>query len=146
MPFDVDRFNAAYLRAQDRIRRGPAPDVATLQAKLRALVPAEASEHDRTWTMALIEELADPPEPDRPWSALYEEAGRISATAYGATGSVAEQIAALEGARQQIWAIAAKASADEAAHIRAMTRPLEHLENELRDPTWPSNDAPRHED
>ncbi|WP_405067939.1 hypothetical protein OG558_41385 [Kribbella sp. NBC_01510] len=141
MPFDVERFNLAYLRAQDKIRHDPEAAVADVQGGLRALVPADASEHDRTWTMALIEELADPPEPARHWSALYYEAGRISADAYRSGGSAAEQIAVLEEARRQIWAIADRASKDEAPHIRAMTRTLEHLENDLRDPAWPLDDS-----
>jgi hypothetical protein len=145
MPFDVERFNLAYLRAQDRIRNEPETDVSSVQAGLRALVPAEASEHDRTWTMALIEELGDQPEPARQWSSLYYEAGRISADAYRSGASPAEQIAVLEEARRQIWAIADRAAKDEAPHIRAMTRTLEHLENELRDPTWPLDDSTGHD-
>jgi hypothetical protein len=141
MPFDVGRFNLAYLRAQDKIRSEPEAEVTALQASLRGLVPADTSEHDRTWTMALIDELADPPEPDRQWSALYHQAGRISSQAYRAGGSPTDQIAALADARRQIWAIADHASEDEAPHIRAMTRTLEHLDDELRDPTWQLDDS-----
>src|SRR6266487_3490846 len=106
MPLDVGQFNLAYLRAQDQVRNDPRVDLSSVQAGLRALVPADASEHDRSWTMALIEELADPPEPTREWSALYYEAGRIHADAYRSGGSRPDQIAALEEARRQIWAIA----------------------------------------
>ncbi|MFF0338209.1 hypothetical protein [Kribbella sp. NPDC004875] len=48
-----------------------------------------------------------------------------------------EKVAALAEARRKIWAIADRASHDEEADIRAMTRSLEHIENELREPSWP---------
>jgi hypothetical protein len=137
MALDVGQFNQAYLRAQDAVRREPGADLAAMQDSLRALVPADASEHDRTWTTALIEELADPAEPERQWSALYDEAGRIHADAYRVTGSRSERISALADARRRIWAVADRADEDEAPHIRAMTMTLEHLEQELRDSDWP---------
>jgi hypothetical protein len=137
MPLDLAEFNTAFLRARDRVRNQPGTDVAAEQAKLLALIPDDASEHDRTWTKTLIDGLADPPEPPRQWSELYHQAGEIHAAAYYAGGTVEDQIAALEEARRQIWEIADRASKDEEADIRAMTRVLEHLEDELRDPTWP---------
>jgi hypothetical protein len=144
MPLDVGRFNLAYLRAQDKLRSDPRVDVTAVQAGLRALVPEDASDHDRSWTTSLIDELSEPPEPARQWSALYHEAGRIHADAYRTGGTPAQQIAALEEARRQIWAIADRATKEEAPHIHAMTRALEHLESELRDPTWPVDDSTGH--
>ncbi|GAA1575374.1 hypothetical protein GCM10009789_31000 [Kribbella sancticallisti] len=140
MPLDLPEFNTAYSRARDKVKNEQGTDVAAEQAKLRALVPDDASDHDRSWTKTLIDGLADPPEPPRQWSELYHEAGEVHAAAYRAGGTVEEQIAALEEARRKIWEIADRAAADEAPHIYAMTRVLEHLEDELRDPTWPLDD------
>jgi hypothetical protein len=137
MPLDLAEFNTAFSRARDKVRNQEGTDVAAEQEKLRALVPDDASEHDRTWTKTLIDRLADPPPPPRQWSALYHEAGRIHASAYPADGTVEEQIAAIQVARRKIWDIADRATKDEEAHIRAMTRVLDHFENELRNPTWP---------
>ncbi|QNE17578.1 hypothetical protein F1D05_06230 [Kribbella qitaiheensis] len=137
MPLNVPEFNDALYRARDKVSNEDGTDVATVQAELRSLVPADASVHDRSWTDILINGLADPPEPPTQWSELYHQASEIHASAYRAAGSVEEQIAALEKARQTIWDIADRAAKEEAPHIRAMTRVLEHLEDELRDPTWP---------
>lgn len=141
MPLDVYEFNNAFSRARDKIRTQDGTDVAAEQEKLRALIPADASDHDRSWTTTLIEVLAEPPRPPRQWSALYYEAGEVHAAAYRAEGTVEERIAALEHARHKIWAIADRASPDEEADIRAMTRVLEHLEKGLRDPTWPLEES-----
>ena len=137
MPLDVAKFNNAFSRARDKVRTQHGTDVAAEQEKLRALVPEDASDHDRSWTKTLIDGLAEPPRPPRQWSALYHEAGEVHAAAYRAGGTVEERIAALEEARHKIWAIADCASPDEEADIRAMTRVLEHLEDRLRNPTWP---------
>jgi hypothetical protein len=89
----------------------------------------------------LIESLAVPPAPPRQWSALYHEAGAIHADSYRTGDTVEERIGALQEARRRIWAIADRAPKDEAPHIRAMTRVLDHLEAELREPTW-TDDSP----
>ncbi|QNE17579.1 hypothetical protein F1D05_06235 [Kribbella qitaiheensis] len=146
MPLDLAEFNSAFSRARDKVRGEEDVDVAAVQAELRALVPADASEHDRTWTKTLIDRLAEPPPPPRQWSALYHEAGEVAGSAYHANGTVDEQIAAIEQARRKIWEIADRADEDEESDIRAMTRVLEHLENELRDPTWPLADPPENAD
>ncbi len=135
MPLDVAEFNNAFLRARDRIREDGA-EIAVEQARLQALVPEDASAEDRAFALGMVEELAEPAEPPRQWSELYHEAGRIHAASYPTDGSVEEQIAALEDARRRIWEIADRAAPDEEPHIRAMTRVLEHLERELRDPSW----------
>jgi len=142
MPLDVAEFNTAFARARDKVRNEEGTDIAAEQATLRALVPDDASGHDRSWTAILIDRLAEPPKPPRQWSALYHEAGEVHAAAYSAGGTVAERIAAIEEARRKIWEIADRAPHDEEADIRAMTRVLEHLEDELRDPTWPLEDPP----
>lgn len=146
MPLDVAEFNSAFSRARDKVRNEQDVDVAAVQAELRALVPDDASEHDQTWTKTLIDRLAEPPEPPRQWSALYYEAGRVHANAYQASGTVEEQIEAIQEARRKIWEIADRADEEEESDIRAMTRVLEHLENEMRDPTWPSEDPPENTD
>jgi hypothetical protein len=146
MPLDLPEFNTAFSRARDKVRNQEGTDVAAEQAKLRALVPDDASDHDRTWTKTVIDSLADPPPPPRQWSALYHEAGQIHASAYPEDGTVEEQIAAIQEARRKIWEIADRAAEDEEAHIRAMTRVLDHYENELRDPTWPIDDPPTQPD
>ncbi len=141
MPLDIAEFNSAFSRARDQVRHDDV-DVAAVQERLRALVPDDASDHDRAWTKTLIDRLGEPPAPPRQWSELYHQAGEIAGSAYQASGTVDEQIAALADACRKIWEIADRADDSEAAHIRAMTRTLEHLENELRDPTWPLEDPP----
>lgn len=142
MPLDIHAFNNAFLRARDKIETEEGVDVAAVQAGLRALVPEDASEHDRGWTTILIDRLAEPPEPPRQWSDLYYEAGEVHAGAYRTGAPVEEQIAVLVEARRKIWEIADRAAPDEEPHIRAMTRVLEHLERELRDPSWPVQEPP----
>ncbi|MDX6283476.1 MAG: hypothetical protein QOH03_4547 [Kribbellaceae bacterium] len=136
MPLDLHAFNNAFLRARDRIREQGA-DIAVEQEKLLALVSEDSPSDDLAFARAMAEKLAEPEPPPRQWSALYHEAGQIHAESYPADGTIEEQIAALEEARRKIWAIADRAAPDEAPHIRAMTRVLEHIENELRDPTFP---------
>jgi hypothetical protein len=81
-------------------------------------------------------------DPEREWSALYHEAGRILAAAYPAKGTVDEQIAALADARRRIWEIADRASEDEEPDIRAMTQGLAQLEDLLHNAPFPLQDAP----
>jgi hypothetical protein len=140
MPLDLHAFNNAFLRARDRIRNQGA-DIPTEQENLRALIPDDASADDLAFALGMAEDLAKPEPPPREWSALYHEAGQIHAASYPTDGTVEEQIAALEEARHKIWAIADRAAPDEEPHIRAMTRVLEHLERELRDPSWPVEDT-----
>ena len=137
MPFDVERFNLAYLRAQDKIRHDPEAAVADVQGGLRALVPADASDarpdldhgSDRG-------DLPDPPEPSAPLECSVlrgrphqrrrlpvrwiRSRGRISSPRGSPSADLGDP--------------RTSASKDEAPHIRAMTRTLEHLENDLRDP------------
>jgi hypothetical protein len=142
MPLDIAAFNSAFSRARDKIRTEPETDIAAQQAALRLLVPDDASEHDHSWTKILIDRLAELPEPEPEWSALYREAGQVHADAYRFGAPVEEQIAALEEARRKIFEIADRAAPEEAPHIRAMTRSLEHIERELREPSWPVQPTP----
>ncbi|TCO21194.1 hypothetical protein EV652_111101 [Kribbella steppae] len=137
---DIAGFNSAFSGARRRIRSERA-DVGREQERLRALVSADDPAEDRDWALRLIESLAVPPAPPRQWSALYDEAGAIHADSYRTGDTVEERIAALQEARRRIWAIADRAPEDEAPHIRAMTRVLDHLEAELREPSWTDGPA-----
>ena len=139
---NLAEFNGAFVRARDRVHSDEGADIQAEQDALRALVPEDASEHDQDWTGRLIASLAEPPAPPRQWSEYYEQAGQVHAAAYRANGTTEEKIAALEDARRKIWEIADRAPADETSDIKAMTRALEHLENELRHPTWPVEESP----
>ncbi|MFC5261060.1 hypothetical protein ACFPJ1_02965 [Kribbella qitaiheensis] len=134
---EVSVFNEAFYEARERVWSSEGADVVAEQAALRALVPEHASEHDRRWTGQLIVSLAESPAPPRQWSEYYHQAGAVHAAAYLAEGTVEGKIATLEEARRRIWEISEQAPADEEIHIKAMTRVLEHLERELRDPTFP---------
>ncbi|GAB3835314.1 hypothetical protein [Kribbella italica] len=137
MPLDAQEFATAFSRARERLGDDPSGDVTAEQDRLRALVPADSSDEDKRWTGVLIDRLAEPQPPPRQRGPLYDQAAEIHASAFAANGSRDEQIAAARDARRRIFAIAAQADEDDAADIRAMTRPLEHWENELRDPPWP---------
>jgi hypothetical protein len=142
MPLDIPAFNDAFGRARDRVRDGQPVDVAAEQEKLRALVPADASEHDRTWTARLIARLAEPPPPPRVWSDLYHEAVRIHVAVYPPKGTAEEQIAMLADGRRRIWEIADRADENEEWDIRAMTEDLESMENWIRNPLFPLTETP----
>jgi hypothetical protein len=143
VPVNIEQFTTAVSRARDRIRENAGPgDIAAEQSKLRAMVPTDATEHEKAWTTELISGLAATPPTPPERSALYHEAGRIHAEAFGTDGTTEQQIAALEDARRRIFALANEADEDEAAEIRAMTRALDHTEDYLRDPPWPSEDRP----
>ncbi|RZT13567.1 hypothetical protein EV649_6763 [Kribbella sp. VKM Ac-2569] len=143
MPLDLPAFNDAFGRARDRVRGGvQAVDVAAEQEKLRALVPADASDHDRTWTTQLIDDLAEPPPPPPVRSDLYREAVRIHIAVYPPKGTTEEKMAMLAEGRRRIWEIADRATADEEDDIRAMTEDLKSMEDWLRDPPVPLTDTP----
>ncbi|WP_329001425.1 hypothetical protein OHA18_00600 [Kribbella sp. NBC_00709] len=130
MPLDIPAFNMALNRAYDRVHRSAQPaDLAAEQDKLRALVPADASEHDRTWTGHLVNDLAEPPPPPPERSDLYREAVQIHIAVYPPKGTTDEQIAMLEDGRRRIWELADRASADEEDDIRALTEDLKSMEN-----------------
>jgi hypothetical protein len=135
VPLDIAKFNSAYSDARYRVDR-EGGDVAAEQAELRGLLPDDAAAEDLEWAQTLIESLADPAPPEPEWSPLYHEAGRIAAASYATEGTTEERIAAFERARREIFAIADRADRDEAPHIRAMTRSIEHLEEGLRHPFW----------
>lgn len=141
MPVDAHAFNMAFKRARDRVRAGSA-DVAEEQERLRALIPADASGHDRTWTHALVDDLATPPPPPPVRSELYKQAERIHAEVYMPKGTTEEQIAMLEDGRRRIWELADRAHEDEQYDIRVLTEDLYSLERALRNPPFPLTDEP----
>lgn len=140
MPVDPHAFNMAFKRARERVRAGSA-DVAVEQENLRALIPADASEHDRAWTTGLVDDLAAPPPPAPVRSKLYKEAERIHAEVFPPKGTAEQKIAVLEDGRRRIWALADRATADEEYDIRALTYDLKYLEDSLRNPPFPLTDA-----
>jgi hypothetical protein len=142
MPLDVPAFNNAFGRARDRMRAGQPVDIPAEQDKLRALVPADASEHDRTWTAQLIADLAEPLPPAPVRSNLYREAVQIHVEVYPPKGTAEEKIAMLADGRRRIWELADRASEDEEWDIRAMTEDLESMENWIRNPPFPLTDTP----
>lgn len=144
MPLDIPTFNDAFGRAYDRVHRSGQPvDLAAEQDKLRALVPDDASEHDRTWTAQLIDEdLPEPPPPPRERSELYKEAVQIHIAVYPPKGTTAEQIEMLADGRRRIWEIADRADENEEWDIRALTEDLESMENWIRNPPFPLTDTP----
>ncbi|MFF0270580.1 hypothetical protein [Kribbella sp. NPDC004536] len=141
MPVDAHAFNQAFTRARDRVRGGTA-DLAAEQARLRALIPADASQHERTWTSSLIDDLAAPPPPPPVRSELYKQAERIHAEVYPPKGTTEEKIALLEDGRRRIWALADLETPDAEYDIRALTYDLKYLEDALRNPPFPLTDEP----
>ena len=135
---DVARFNSAFAEARDRRDSDPGFDLAAAQRALRELVADEPEGEDRAWALRMINKLAEPPPPPREYGPLYHEAGAIHAAAWIAEGTDEEKADILAEARHKIWAIADRAPADEAPHIRGMTRALHHLEIMLRG-HWPED-------
>ncbi|MET9314469.1 hypothetical protein ABZX12_21885 [Kribbella sp. NPDC003505] len=135
---DVARFNSAFAEARDRRDSDPGFDLAAAQQSLRELVADEPEGEDRAWAMRMINKLAEPPPPPREYGPLYHQAGAIHAEAFAFKGTDEEKADALAEARHKIWAIADQAPADEAPHIRGMTRALHHLEIMLRG-HWPED-------
>lgn len=141
MPVDPHAFNLAFTRARDRVRAGTA-DLAAEQDRLRALIPADASAHDRTWTNGLIDDLATPPPPPPVRSELYKQAERIHAEVYPPKGTTEQKISMLADGRQRIWALADLESPDAEYDIRALAYDLKYLEDALRNPPFPLTDEP----
>ncbi|MGW5187670.1 hypothetical protein ACWEOO_00335 [Kribbella sp. NPDC004138] len=138
MAFDIARFNSEFAQARHEQKTDPTFDLAAAQRKLRALIADEPDGEDRTFALGMIEDLAEPPPPPREYGPLYHEAGAIHAAAWIAEGTDEEKADVLAEARHKIWAIADRAPADEAPHIRGMTRALHHLEIMLRG-HWPED-------
>lgn len=135
-------FSAAHATAKRRIRRDGIDAVAAAESALRALLPQLESDEDRRLAVNLIKRLPGYAVPPAPPSALMREAREIERAAYETTGTDEERIAILAEARRKIFEIAERASPEEAPSIQGLTRVLEHLEDNLRDPYWPSDGPP----
>ncbi|GAA3098538.1 hypothetical protein JOF29_005868 [Kribbella aluminosa] len=138
MTFDLARFNSAFAQARYEQKTDRSFDLAAAQQQLRELIADEPESDERAWAVRMITKLAVPPPPPREYGPLYHEAGAIHAAAFLAEGTDEEKADALAEARHKIWAIADRASDDEEADIRAMTRALDHLETMLRG-DWPKD-------
>jgi hypothetical protein len=130
-------FSNAFNTEKRRIQRDGEMAVKPAEARLRAMVPQLESDEDRRVGEQLIGRLAQYAVPPEAPSALMQEALEIERTAYDAPGTDAERILIIAEARRKIFEIADRAAADEAPSIRGLTRVLEHLEDNLRDPHWP---------
>lgn len=130
-------FNNAYNAAKRRIRREGVAAVAPAEGTLRELLPQLESDNDRRIAANLLLRLPRYVIPPEPPSDLMREAVAIERAAYEAPGTAEERIAIMAEARRKIFEIANRAPADEAPGIRGLTRVLEHLEDNLRDPLWP---------
>lgn len=135
-------FNAVHATAKQRIRREGADAVAAAESELRALLPQLESDEDRRLATNLIKRLPGYAVPPAPPSALMQEAREIERAAYEATGTDEERVAIMAEARRKIFEIAKRASPEEAPSIRGLTRVMEHLEDNLRDPYWPMDGPP----
>lgn len=130
-------FNNAFNIEKRRIQQGGEAAVEPALARLRAMLPELESNADREVGEQLISRLPQYAVPPRAPSALMREALEIERAAYHATGTDAERIVIIAEARRKIFELADRAGADEAPGIRGLTRVLEHLEDNLRDPHWP---------
>ncbi|GAA3133451.1 hypothetical protein JOF29_002347 [Kribbella aluminosa] len=127
-------FNNAHKR---QIRSEGIDTVGPAEQALRELLPQLQSNEDRRVAMLLIARLPGCAVPVEPPSGLMQEAVAIERAAYDAPGTDAEPIASMAEAPRKIFEIADRAPADKAAGIRSLTRVLEHLEDNLRNPHWP---------
>jgi hypothetical protein len=139
-------FNNAYNAAKRRIRREGVDAVAPAERSLRDLLPQLDSDEDRRIAINLLLRLPRYAVPPEPPTVLMREAVAVERAAYEAPGTADERIAIMAEARRKIFEIADRAPADEAPAIRGLTRVLEHLEDNLRDPHWPFDAPPDSDD
>ncbi|HWD82883.1 MAG TPA: hypothetical protein VG497_28475 [Kribbella sp.] len=132
-----DEFNNAFNTETRRILQGGETAVEPALARLREMLPELESSTDREVGEQLISRLPQYAVPPEGPSALMQEALEIERAAYHAPGTDAERIVIIAEARRKIFELADRAAADEAPGIRGLTRVLEHLEDNLRDPHWP---------
>ncbi|NIK58054.1 hypothetical protein [Kribbella shirazensis] len=144
MPLDIPGFNRAFNEAYDRVHDGrTAVDLAAEQEKLRALIPADASDWDRTWTAQLIDEdLPEPPLAPPERSDLYKQAIQIHTEVYPPKGTTEEKIEMLADGTRRIWELAEQATEDEKYSIQDLTEDLYSLEQALRNPPFRLTDEP----
>lgn len=129
-------FNNQYAATVRRLTKNGGSGLAAAQAELRSLLPQLATDKDRGLAEAMIESLPQDIAPLPPPSPLYLEAVEIERAAFAFSGTDEQRIAAITEARRRIWELADQASPEESPNIRALTRPLEHIEDNLSDPQW----------
>ena len=130
-------FNSEHNAAKRRIQRQGVDAVEPAERALRELLPQLESDEDRRLAVNLIKRLPGYAVPPAPPSELMKEAVAIERAAYEAPGTDEERIAIMAEARRKIFEIAERATREEAPSIQGLTRVLEHLEDNLRDPDWP---------
>ncbi|TCC51005.1 hypothetical protein E0H75_12730 [Kribbella capetownensis] len=135
----LGEFSSVHATAKRRIQREGVAAVAPAEQELRELLPQLESDEDRRVAINLINRLSGYAVPPKPPTPLMQEALSVERAATESVGSVDERIAIMAAARRRIFEIADRAPADEAPGIRALTRVLEHLESNLRDPDWPQD-------
>lgn len=136
----IAEFNHAHNRAREQVRKNAGATIESDQRNLRELAERLPAKNHR-WASSLIDDLPKAAIPPPPPGPLFMEASAIQGVAFAAQGTTEEKLAIISDAMRQIWEIAERAPAKEAANIRGLSRVLEHLENELRDPTWPEPPA-----
>lgn len=132
----IMEFNGRYQQAKRDLIASEGAGLEAAQAELRALVPQIASAEDRAVADRMIDSLPRQIIPPPPPGPLYVEALEIEREAFAFRGPDAERIAILAEARRRIWELADRAPAEESPNIRALSRPLEHIEDSLLDPAW----------
>jgi hypothetical protein len=131
----VPDFNLQFNTAKTVIREVGGNSLAEEQERLRKLVPLMAEE-EREWATDMIDWLPELTKPQPPPSALMLEAMEVQAKASATRGTSEEMHAAINAARKRIWEIADRAPKSEAAHIRGLTRTLDHFQQSMDDPFW----------
>ncbi len=135
----VPEFNLQFNTARTVIEKGG--QLAEQEERLRQLVPL-MDEDERAWANDMIEMLPELTAPPPPPSPLMLEAMEISQAAAAKRGTREEMRAEIAAARKKIWEIADRAPKDEGAHIRGITRSLDHLQEALDDPFWELPESP----
>jgi hypothetical protein len=132
---DIAEFNRELNHSSEVVRLAGGEGVAAEQQRLRNLLP-QVDEEERTWADQMIDLLPELTAPPPPPSPLMLEAMKIQQAACATRGTREETRAALAAGRKKIWQIADSAPKDESAHIRGLTRTIDHLEEALDDPFW----------
>jgi hypothetical protein len=137
----VPEFRLQFNLAQDIIEESGSDKVAEQQERLRKLVPRMA-EDERAWATELIDYLPELTAPPPPPSPLMLEALEIQRKAALIRNTREATIAAIEQGRTTIHELADRAPKSEGAHIRGLTRTLDHLQESLEDPFWEFPESP----
>jgi hypothetical protein len=141
----LQEFREQFEIAQDVIEESGGDKLTEEQERLRSLV-SRMADADHGWATQLINFLPKLTAPPPPPSPLMLEALRIQREAALIRNTREETIAALEQGRRKIWEIADRATKEDGAHIRGLTRTLDHLQDSLEDPFWEFPEPPVSDD